>query len=610
MSTKTPNFNYNSRSFLEIRDQLISYVRQYYPDSFQDFTENDLGILFIELIAGGSDILSYQIDRAFQETQLEFAQQRKSILSLAKNMGLNIPGKRGSITVVDFSVRVPAKGDSFSPDYLPVIKAGTQVTGGGKVFEVVEDIDFSSPLSNLGYSNRIIIPNIDANQVVQNYTLTKREVVYNGASKTYNKVVNVNDYKPFMNIILPDSDVISVENIIVLPGINNSTPTIDQFFNPQYRYYEVDYLIQDRIFINDTTVNDDSSLKAGKWQKISKKFIKEYTDKGFCKITFGGGNGDADLFGDAMQKGGVTNGLDNYIENTSLGEIPPVNNQIFIRYRVGGGSSSNLGANVLTSTGNVNMTVNGPEDQINQQVIRSLKVNNPIPALGGADQPSTEQIRNMIAYNFSAQNRCITLNDYIIQTQKMPGKYGIPFRLNAYKKNNKVVIPIIGLAADGKLDNTSTDLLKQNIAEYLSQYRALNDYVEIADGQIFNLAFDIELYIDENVPSNQISFNTINTVINEFDVNKEQMNTNYYLGTLYEAINNVTGVINIISVKVYNKVSNGYSINQMTMPLKSTETRELDLTNNTIYSEYDSMFEIKYPQRDIRLFLKKKSQLR
>ena len=42
---------------------------------------------------------------------------------------------------------------------------------------------------------------------------------------------------------------------------------------------------------------------------------------------------------------------------------------------------------------------------------------------------------------------------------------------------------------------------KNNIAEYLSFFRMVNDYVEVRDGRIFNLAFDFDLYIDE---TNQI----------------------------------------------------------------------------------------------------------
>ena len=604
-----PQFNYNSRSFLEVREELINYVKQYYPDEFTDFTENSLGILFIELMAGVSDMLNYQNDKAFTETQLNYAQQRKSILEIAKNMGLKIPGKRASATVVDFSVTVPAAGDTYSLDYTPVIKTGTQVFGGGRVFEIVDDIDFSSKVSNLGNPNLKIIPNIDANQVVQNYTLTKREVVYNGASKIFKKDIRIDDSKPFLTLVLPDTDILDIEQIIVLTGLNNSTPSIDKFYDDTVRYYEVDWLLQDRIFIEDKSNTTTGSVKAAKWQKISKKFISEYTDKGFLKITFGGGNGDSKLFNNAMNSSGVYNGMDNYLQNTALGEIPPINSQIFIRYRVGGGTSSNVGANILTTTGQVNISVNGPENSINQQVIRSLKTNNPIPAFGGVDEPSIEAIRNMIPYNFSSQDRCVTLNDYIVEIFKMPAKYGSAFRNNVFKEDNKIVVSILGLTSEGKLDNSSTSILMDNIAEYLSQKRMINDYVEVRNGQIFNLVIELDLYIDENIPSNSIALNTINVVGDYFNIINNQMNTDIYLGNLVENINNVNGVLNILSLRIFNKVGNGYSLNEVPQPYISNVTRQIDLINNTLYSASDSLFEIKYPNSDIIIRLKKKNQL-
>jgi len=61
----------------------------------------------------------------------------------------------------------------------------------------------------------------------------------------------------------------------------------------------------------------------------------------------------------------------------------------------------------------------------------------------------------------------------------MPGKYGSPFRANAFKLNNKVIISILNIGADGKLLNTSNSLQKENISEYLSQYRMINDYIEL-----------------------------------------------------------------------------------------------------------------------------------
>jgi hypothetical protein len=598
--------SYTNKDFLSIRTDLINYVKQYYPDSFTDFTENDLGILFIELIAGLGDSLNYQIDRKYQETQLEFAQQRKSILSLAKNMGLKIPNKRGSVSIVDFTFTIPVKGDTYDSDYLPLLQAGTQVTGSGKVFEIADDVDFSSSLSNMGFPNRFIIPNIDANETVVSYTITKREVVYNGLSKIISKTIRDVDYKPFLKVTLPDNDVISVEQVLVLPGTNNPTPSINDFYTSDNTYDEVEYLLQDRVFIANST---GTIPRTGVWKKITKKFITEFTDKGFCQLTFGGGNGDTDLFNTTMASNGVYNGLDGYLQNTGLGEIPGINTQIFIRYSTGGGIASNVGANTLTGLGNVLITLNGPIEETNQRIKKTLKVNNLIPALGGADMPSIEQIRYMVAYNFSAQNRCVTLADYDVQLFKMPSRFGVPFRRAIYKENNKVNISILGIDSNGKLNNESTSLLQENIAEYLSEYRCLNDYVEIKNGKIFNLAYAFEIFIDEKIPSSQITLAAQKVVIDLHDINNNRMNQEIFIGDILEGINNVVGVINVISYKVYNKVGGQYSLNEIEQPYIDNSTREIQLIDNTIYSSFDSMFEIKFPNSDISFSLKKRSNL-
>lgn len=606
MVSSARQLNYTNRDFLSIREDLINYVKQYYPDSLSDFTENDLGVLFIELIAGLGDSLNYQINRKFQETQLEFAQQRKSIFSIAKNMGLKVPNKRGSVTIESFTVTVPVLGDTYDSNYLPILKAGTQVVGGGQVFELQSDINFDSDVSSLGFPNRTIKPNISNNDVVVSYDITKQEVVYNGLSKIWSKTITSSNYKPFIQVTLPDSDIISIDQVIVLPGVSNPTPSNDKFYDTSVLWNNVDYLMQDRVF---KPINIVDGLQVGEWDKVTKKYIYEFNDSGLCKVTFGGGNGDYDLFTSMMQNNGVYNGLDGYLNNTTFGEIPPINSQIFFKYRTGGGINSNIGSNVLNTLGIVYSSINGPLSDVNQKVLRSLKVTNIIPALGGSDAPSTEEVRNMIPYNFSSQNRCITLADYSAQLFKMPSKYGVPFRSSINKKDNKVVISILGIDNNGKLDNSSTSVLKENISEYLSQYRSINDYVEIADGQIINLGFQFDLFIDDNIPSNQIVLSAQQVVANFFNINNNKMGDDIFIGLILKELNNVNGVINVINYKVYNKVGGQYSINQINQPYVNDDTKEIELIDNCIYTNITSMFEIKYPNIDIVFNLKKRNQL-
>ncbi|MFA5366426.1 MAG: hypothetical protein WC333_00685 [Dehalococcoidia bacterium] len=603
---------YGSRTFGEIRTDLITLIRQTYPEVLNDFTDSSVGAMLIDINAGVTNNLAINTDRAFQETQLEYAQQKASILNIAKNMGFNIPARRASVTVIDFTVNVPVLGDRPDVSYYPVLEKGAQVVGGGKTFETQENIDWSSAISTLGDPNRSIIPNLDSNGIIQNYSVTKREVVINGSTNIFKRTITAGDVIPFFSVTLPDPSIIEIESIILLEGTNySSNPSMSDFYNDDYRYYEVDYLAQQKVFVENTNSSqantNTNGLKAGRWIDVTKKFIKEFTANGFCKLTFGSGDADVNAFTEGFLKEGVSNRgfLENFLNNTALGEKLKAGYTLFVKYRTGGGSASNLGSGVLTQLGSYNLRVLGSRSDLNQAVQRSLMANNPIPAIGGNDGLSVEQIRQLVKYNFSGQYRNVTLTDYLMQIYKMPGKFGSPFRTNVFKQNNKVVISILGLGSDGKLSNTSNSLLKDNIAEYLSQYRMINDYVEVKDGKIFNLAFDIDVYV-ENIADNQVANSIISLVKEYFDINDYEMNQDVFLGQLQRQILQANGVVNVISIKVYNKVGGQYSNNVIPQNIVNTTTGEIDLVNNTIHSTEDSMFEIRYPEKDIKVYLRKK----
>jgi hypothetical protein len=609
-NTATNVIQYGSRTFGEIRTDLISLIRQAYPDVLSDFTDSSVGAMLIDLNAGVTNNLSVNTDRAFQETQLEYAQQRVSILNIAKNMGFNIPARRPSVTVVDFTVVVPVLGDSPDSSYYPKLGAGAQVLGGGKIFETTDVIDWNSPVSNLGDPNRSILPNTDSNGTIVNYSITKREVVVNGSSGVFKRTISSTDIVPFFNVTLPDPDVLEITAIYLMPGTNYaSTPSASDFNTIGFKYYEVDFLAQQKVFVEDTSSslvnNNTNGLKAATWIDVTKKFIKEFTTNGYCMITFGSGDADVNAFKNGFLKEGVSNKyfLENFLNNTALGEKLLSNYTLFVLYRTGGGSNSNVGAGTLTQLGGYNLTVTGSRQDFNQSVQRSLTVNNPIPAIGGNDGLSVEQIRQLIKYNYASQFRDVSLTDYLLQLYKMPGKFGSPFRANAFKLNNKVVIPILDIGSDGKLDNSSNTLLMTNITEYLTQFRMINDYIEIKNGKIFNLAFDVDVYVD-NIADNQIANSIITLVRNYLDINNYEMNQDIFLGPLQREILTANGVINVISIKVYNRVGGQYSNNVVSQTINPL-TGEITIINNTIHSTQDSMFEIKFPEKDIRVFLRK-----
>jgi len=298
--------------------------------------------------------------------------------------------------------------------------------------------------------------------------------------------------------------------------------------------------------------------------------------------------------------------IGNFINTNALGEVLKPNTTIFVKYRVGGGSGSNLGPNIVTTLGLVDAIASGPISSTNTSVVQSITVNNPIPAIGGADALDVEQIRNLIRYNFSAQNRCVTIKDYKSRILLMPGEYGVPYRTNVTEEQNKIVVSLLSLGSDGKLSNSSTNTLKENVAEYLADYRMINDFVTLKDGKIYNLKFEIDLYIDSAYSKSEIVTNVVNTVNDYMSINNHDMGENIYLGQLIENINNVGGVLNVVDIRVFNKVGgNGYSQNQVSQPLLDESTKQIDLLGEfTLFADPDSMFEIKFPEKDISIRIK------
>jgi hypothetical protein len=604
MARKIPYF---ARNFADIRTELVNYVRQYYPQIFTDFNDASVGMMLLELNAAVGDMLSFHTDRMFQETQINYAQERSSVLSMARTFGLKIPGKRPSVTICDFSVTVPVLGDTWDISYAPVIRRGAQVTGAGKVFETSDDIDFSSPFAAGGIPNRIIIPNLDSSNNLVNYTITKREMVINGFTKIFKRVINDNDVIPFFELVLPDSDVLSINSIITLEGTDfETTPTIDQFLNPDFRWFEMNALAEDKVFVTDNSVSSDNgSIQVGRWLRVNQRFIREYTDLGFTKLIFGGGSQDVGSLCDFNVDPTLVNRIGDFINNLSMGVTPSPSTTMFISYRVGGGAAANIGPNVITNVSTMTMNVNGSTPAINQAVRLSLTVNNPIPALGGKDEPSVEEIRNITRYNFASQERCVTIKDYQTRIALMDGDFGVPFRVGVIENQNKIGVYILSLGSDGKLTNQSTSTLRQNIATYLSDYRMMNDYIEVTNGKIINIAFDIGLYVDKEFPQSQIIAEAIKKVTDYFNIDNWEMGQNIYMSQLIENLNNIGGVLNVMEIKIYNKVGGIYSLNEIQQVLVDDDTREIDVSENfALMGTPISLFEIKVPNVDIRVKVK------
>jgi hypothetical protein len=598
--------SYTTRDFQSIRTELINFTKTYYPDTVQNFNDASVFSVLLDLNAAVTDNLQFNIDRSIQETVLQFAQQRSSIYNIARTYGLKVPGQRPSVALVDFSITVPAYGDKEDLRYCGILRRGSQVNGGGQIFETVYDIDFASPTNAEGYPNRLKIPNFNSNNQLLNYTIVKRETVVNGVTKVYKQTISSNDVKPFYELFLPEKTVLGVTSVLLKDGTQYANvPDPSEFLGVENRWYEVKALAEDRVFVEDPTkVSDSPGIKVGKYMQVTDKFITEYTPEGYLKMTFGGGNQSANEQLAEFARNGLTLNLYKYSNNLGLGNSLKANTTLFVQYRVGGGTGSNLGVNAITQLGTISFYVNGPSDSVNTTVINSLGVTNVTAAIGGANFPTTEEVRNYVSFNFAAQDRAVTINDYDSLLRMMPSQFGAPAKVAITEENNKIKIQMLSYDESGKLTEIVSNTLMNNVANYLSNYRMINDYISIQTANVIDLSINIDVVLDNSQNQGAVVSNIINNITTYFEPTNRQMGQNVYVSDLRQIIQNQNGVISITDLQFFNQVGGQYSSSQTSQRYSDSATRQIELVDDTLFAEPSQTYQIRYPNKDINVRVK------
>lgn len=676
---------YLNRNFNDYKQSIIDITRQYYPDVFANINDASVGAWLIDILSDIGDNLNYHIDRNVQETYLDSAREFSSLKDMARTNGLRIPYKKAALVEIELSCNIPlytqgstGDGDMTADEsYCPYIKRGTLFSNGTTTFELFNDVDFKEQFDENGTSNRQTIPNRDSNGNIISYTYKKLTIASASQTRVMKKIITANEIRPFMEVMVDDSNVLGIDSIIVKEGTNiNTDPQFNEFLVDEEEYYdkrtntkikrffEVENLLDQYRFgyeiqetsdgkpIGDETIDGvrhnnyynpvweiqekievDGEIiplklvTRGKWKRLKQKFITEYTDDWKLKVIFGAGieNDYGEIPTEAKKF--TQYQMSRMMANDYMGVLPRSGCTMYILYRIGGGEISNIAEGTLNNIISLNIEIDGNcEDGKNQSKIsdvrHSMAVTNTTPSYGGKDAPTEEEIRYMIKYNASTQNRCVTLKDYHSRIDHIPAKFGCPFRHSVIEENNKIVIYTLGLDYLGHLTNFLAETVAENVKQYLSQYRMINDFVEIKSGKIINLSFILSVYIDKSYDKSEVTKRIIDTVYDYMDIRRHLMGEDIFIGDLQKEISKLDGVINLVRLRIFNKVGDGYSEDTTTQPLVDTANcnydeyedydqeelvdDEIDLLKSDymLFSEANSMFEIKNKNSDIKVIVK------
>lgn len=623
--------SYLNRTYADYKEALIAMSEKYYPDLSTSFNDASIAAWQIDVAADIADNLSYHIDRVYQETNIDSAQERASLYALARNNGVKIPGPKGAMAEMRITVMLPVKSNKPNYGVAPIIKRGTRFASAAQQFELLNDVDFASQFDENGVSNRTVTPSLNTNGIITGYTVSKLAVVTAGETRVYRQVIHTSDIQPFMEILIPVEKVMNVESVIVVNGSGQTvSPSYGTFYSSgcsgATRFYEVDNLAQNWAWSEKIGENGKAevyqyaysgivtyAVTKGEWQPRREKFITEYTDKGYLKIIFGAGTGgeNANIVSGASTFGKWQ--MSRILNNNNLGVLPSPESTVFVLYRVGGGRVSNVPKGAINRVSFLNADFRGEKSNA-EAIIKSLKVENTTPSISGKDMPTEKEIKYLIKYHNAAQQRCVTVKDYIDRILMLPPKYGTPFRVGVTEENNKIMVYLLGINSEGQLDSSLPVTLIKNIEDYLSAYRMINDYIEIKSGRIINLSFEADIIVDKNYNKADVLRSAINTIKNYMDVNKHLMGEEIYVGDLQKEIGKLDGVINLISLKVFNETGTEYSkstVSQEVIPVEGEEGADryevdLEATDGILYNEGDTMMEIKKPEKDIKIRIKER----
>jgi hypothetical protein len=623
MSSKLLNNNikkdikYLNKDFGEIRQQLIDYTKNYFPETYNDFNESSPGMMFMELVAATGDILSFYTDIQLRESLLLTVEENINLFNIAHSLGYKPKFRTPASVDLDIFQLVPSvnNGSAVVPDFRYCLQVDSNMivsSDSNNTFRTIDSVDFA--YSSSFDPTEITVYSLDNSGEVEYFLLRKNVKAVSGEVITQN--YDFQSPKPYDKIVLPEDTVLEI---------------VDIYDSDNNRWYETPYLAQDLIPISvpNLPYNDPHLAKFRstapnllQFKQTELRFVTRLREDNRFEIQFGSGVSseyDEEIVPNPFNVGF---GLDyfervvdlsidpkNFLYTKTYGKAPS-NTTLTVRYTIGGGVEDNVGANSISNivTSNITTPQSNLDSGLFNTVLNSVAVNNPKPARGGLSRRSVEDVRREALANFAAQNRAVTKDDYIVRAYSMPVKYGAIAKVcielddqyldssTDFQNVNYFGINLYCLGYDANKNLAPlNDAVKFNLLNYLKEYRIMTDSVSIRDAFIINIGIDFEIVVDEVYNSNEVLLRCIQALKDYFDIEKMGIGKPIFKNTVLKEILQVEGVISATNLNIFNlyDTSLGYSGNVYDI--------EAATKRSIIYTSIDqSIFEIKYPNKDIR----------
>ena len=594
--------SYLNKTFSDYKSSLFNFAKTYFPNTYNDFSDANPGAMFIEMSSYIGDITSFYTDTQIQETFLLYAKEKENLLALSYALGYRPKVSYAANVVIDVYQLIPSSGSVSVPNsqYALSIPENTVLTSAstGTKFLTTDKVDFTDTT------------NTEITYVDASYFLLKKSVKAISA-EIKSTTLTFSTPQKFQIANISDSNILQI---------------LDATDASSNKWYEVPYLAQSTIL--STTANPTSGSDGVpylvNYSRVPRRYVSRFLSDNTLQLEFGAGIANAsdttilpspDNIGLGLVPGisTLTNGYNKAsVFFTQEYGLAPSNN-ITVRYLVGGGITSNVPSNDLTTIDKTTASFpSGVTGSLATQIKASIASTNASSATGGRNGDEIEEMRNNALYAYQSQLRAVTREDYIVRALSLPADYGsiakvyvtqdvaqemIPTSTVATTEmHNPLSLDMYILAYDtNKKLTTANTTLKQNLASYINQYRMVTDAVNIKDAFYINIGVNFDIKVQSGYNNNDVITNCILALKNYFDINNWTINQPIILSDISNLLggSNIKGVQSLIKVEITNKQGGNYS--QYGYDI-SGATRQ-----GNIYPSLDpSIFEVRYPDTDIQ----------
>lgn len=566
MTTQPSNIpisvDYTSRDYYALREDLIARIKERVPQ----WTGNDpadFGVAIVEAFAYLGDNINYYIDRVANELNIETATQRQSVLDIAHSYGYIPSGYRSSIVNLQITnnnkiLSAPVTNAAGNGSVLTYTSANTftagqvvTVSASNPTYSVLDETILSANATSFTVSSSVATSAAITGSAVVDNTITlpagsqfATEVVYNDSVTQL--IFTVEDEVSLgavaSGVASPYTTVaVQAESIALRSGNESSGPndiagellgSSDGSPNQSFRLKEnkvVDGSV--KVFVQNGTYYEE-------WKQVS--HITDYGPRNAVySVSVNENNFVSVVFGDGVS-----------------GTIPPNLYPIKAVYSVGEGSLGNIAAQQKFSLYKIPDVSYASTTAIDS----ALSITNTSAGVGGTDPESTESIRRNAPLALSTQNRAVTLKDYanlaltIDNVGKANAEAEIWNSVTVYvapQRNSTEVDFYPGFSSDGTTESYELTLLRENVAEYLSDKTQIGVTVTVSPVSYVPIVVGVSYTKTSAFTTAQVEANILTALLDRFGYTQMLFADTIFPEEIEYRLRNVEGVENLRITSLY-----------------------------------------------------------